>query len=267
MKKSRLEPDPDADALLTLKFPNLQQVRPVKEQDVLENVKAEPTPWEIFEGIEEEEEEEKEEAKGENPTDIDEVVSLQPYDENGNPNEIEFGVSTKQLYMASPVFDRMLKGNFQESKPDDEGLLEIRAQDWNARALLILLDIIHGHHRQVPRELDLDTVAHIALLVDYYDCLEIVEVFLDHWLVGIPQWWLYEWPMFSDYLARPFGEDEVLMLFIAWVFRRQKAFKNLTDCAIKTTFNPPETPLPIPSQVLGIISTTHHADRLLTLNS
>jgi hypothetical protein len=43
MKKSPLELDPEADALLILQRPNLQQVHAVKKQDVLhKKEKAEP---------------------------------------------------------------------------------------------------------------------------------------------------------------------------------------------------------------------------------
>jgi hypothetical protein len=65
------------------------------------------------------------------------------------------------------VFKAMIEGKYKGSQPNNQGLLEIGASDWNAHALIILLDIIHGHHYQVPRKLDVEVVAHIGLLVDY----------------------------------------------------------------------------------------------------
>ncbi|OBS23115.1 hypothetical protein FPOA_03674 [Fusarium poae] len=241
MRNSLLELDPYADALLILRCPNLQQVRAVEEQveDVEWNLPGEA--------------ESKEDKKSKTSTELDEITSLTPFDEDGNPQEIMFRVSAKHLRLASPFFDKMLKGGFQEAKPNNEGLLEFRAQDWNVRALLILLDIIHGHHRQVPKELDLDTIAHIALLVDYYDCLEIVDVFSDHWLTNLAEWEIYEWSEVHRNSAFHFDKAEVLMLFSAWIFRKQKEFKNLVMSAIYETSGPIETELPIPSHILDKI--------------
>jgi hypothetical protein len=246
MKRSPLELDPEADALLILQCPNLQQIHVVKEQNVLhKKEKAEPNQTTSHET--------KGEKKRKATTSVDDIVSLPPYQENGNPNKIESQVSTKHLSIASPVFSKMIQGNFQESQPNDEGLLEIRASDWNTRALLTFLDIIHGHHRQVPRKLDLDTVTQIGFLVDYYDCLEIVQVFFDHWVTHLSDWWKYGWLLFDKSSIRPFGKAEAVLLFIALTFQSPVVFKNLTICAIRTTSSLVETHLPIPSQILDQI--------------
>ena len=172
MKNSLLELDPDADASLILQRPNLQQVRPylpdalVWREEVQEKKKDEPTiaaPPET-EGL----------HIITNATALKEITSLQPEQKDGTPNEIVFRVSTKHLSMASPVFRKLIKGDFRESKPNNQGLLEIRTSDWNAEALLVLLDIIHGHHNHVPERLSQEHVAHIGLIADYYDCSDIV---------------------------------------------------------------------------------------------
>lgn len=232
MKKSPLELDPEADALLILQRPNLQQVHAAKEQDLRhKKEKAEPRTTASPQT--------KGKKKSGTPTDVDKITSLQPYQENGNPNEIEFRVSTKHLRIASPVFSRMIQGNFQESQPND----------WNTRALLILLDIIHGHHRQVPRKLDLDTIAQIG--------------FFDHWHAHLNDWWTYGWLNFDKSSISSFGEAESLLLFIALTFQSPVVFKNLTISAILTTSDLIETHLPIPSQILGMCScSTHHIDRV-----
>lgn len=256
MKNSPLELDAEADALLILQRPNLQQVHAVKEQDSRHNKEeAEPRTTASPQT--------KGENKSKTPTDLDEITSLQPYQDDGNPNEIEFRVSTKHLRMASPVFSKMTQGNFQESQPNDKGLLEITASDWNARAFLILLDIIHGHYYQVPRKLDLETVVQVGFLVDYYDCLEIVQVFFDHWHAHTHFWWIYAWSNLDEGSRKSFGEVESLLLFTALTFRSPVAFKNLTMSAILTTSGLIETHLPIPSQILGMYScSAHYIDRL-----
>ncbi|RGP68720.1 hypothetical protein FSPOR_5191 [Fusarium sporotrichioides] len=130
MEKSLLDMDPDADALFILRRPNLQQVHAVKEHDALqEKENSEPNSTASPPN--------KRQKKSSTPADVDAIVSLQPYLENGHPNEIEFRVSTKHLCTASPVFSKMLKGNFQESRPNIRGVLEITASDWNTRAVLV----------------------------------------------------------------------------------------------------------------------------------
>lgn len=252
MKRSPLELDPEADALLILQRPNLQQVHAVKEQDVLhKKEKAEPNTTAPPQT--------KGKEKSKTPKDIDKITCLNPYQEDGAPNEIQFRVSTKHLCITSPVFSRMVKGNFQESRPNDKGLLEIMALDWNTRAFLVLLDIIHGHHREVPRKLDLDTVAQIGLLIDYYDCLEIIEIFFDQWQAHLHDWWKYDWLSFDKSLMNSFGEAESMLLFIALTFRSPVVFKNLTISAIRTSSGLTEIHLPMPSQILGMYScSTNH---------
>ncbi|KAM0258739.1 hypothetical protein ACHAPA_011112 [Fusarium lateritium] len=146
----------------------------------------------------------------------------------------------------------MIEGKYKESQPNDQGLLEIGASDWNAHALIILLDIIHGHHYQVPRKLDVEAVAHIGLLVDYYDCLEVVQIFFDRWRLGILDWTTDFWGPVVGHPAskrKSFGRNGTLLLFIAWAFRCSSAFSGLSSWAIVNTEGVIETDLPIPTQV------------------
>ncbi|CAJ2508725.1 Uu.00g137510.m01.CDS01 [Anthostomella pinea] len=46
----------------------------------------------------------------------------------------------------------------------------ICAEDWDANALSILMYVIHGRHRGVPRSASLELLTKIAVLVDYYKC-------------------------------------------------------------------------------------------------
>lgn len=152
MKESLLELDPDADALLILQRPNLKQVRPYLEdaflipgEEVQDDRKAESTTTVSPEADRI--------ATITKATALQEITSLSPEQKDGTPNEIVFRASAKHLSMASPVFRKLIKGDFRESKPNDQGLLEIRTSDWNAEAPLVLLDIIHSHHSHVPERL------------------------------------------------------------------------------------------------------------------
>ncbi|KAG5928900.1 hypothetical protein E4U53_002560 [Claviceps sorghi] len=79
-----------------------------------------------------------------------------------------FKLSSKHLILASPVFRAMLCGGWKESitpsktdrdkenNPRDQNaaLREITATEWDKRALLLLLKILHGRHQHVPLQLD-----------------------------------------------------------------------------------------------------------------
>ncbi|KAI8710785.1 hypothetical protein NCS52_01538300 [Fusarium sp. LHS14.1] len=86
-------------------------------------------------------------------------------------------VSSSHLTQASPVFQKMLKGSFTEAVANSQGLYSITATEWDPEALVLVLDIMHGHNRSVPRKITLEMMAKVATIVDYYDCLEIVEIF------------------------------------------------------------------------------------------
>ncbi|KAJ4123152.1 hypothetical protein NW768_009680 [Fusarium equiseti] len=245
MKKSLLELDPDADALLILQRPNLQQVRPYSEEelsawgdDVQAKTKAEP-------------------ATTESPakptiteaTDLKEITSLQPEQKDGTTNEIVFRVSAKHLSMVSPVFRSMIKGNFKESQPNDQGLLEIRTSEWNAQALLILLDIIHCHHSHVPKALSQEIVAHIGLIADYYDCVDIVTVFYEGWEARFCDDWGSDWPDSANHAFAEFGRVQQFQLFIVVTFQSDLVFGYLATHAILTATGPIETYLPIPRRI------------------
>ena len=49
-------------------------------------------------------------------------------------------------------------------------------------AMVIVLNIIHGRASQVPRVVDLDMLTKLAVIVDYLECHEVVELFSDRWV-------------------------------------------------------------------------------------
>ncbi|KAF4958926.1 hypothetical protein FGADI_2005 [Fusarium gaditjirri] len=233
MKKALLELDPQADALLILQCPNLQQIREPIEQEI-SSQKQQTDAMKP-------------------PTTEDEMASLQPYLQNGQPNQIEFRVSAKHLCLASPVFKKMIQGKYQESKPNDEGMLEIKASDWNAEAFLAVLDIIHGHHGSVPGNLPIDVIAQVGVIVDYYDCREVVQIFFRSWSLSITHFLRYSIRAIHQNVIDDvghFGDHETIALFLARTFRHSPCFTGLTRCAILNTLIPIETCLPIPAQIL-----------------
>jgi hypothetical protein len=123
---------------------------------------------------------------------------------------IQLRVSSRHLILASPYFRGALNGPWSEATSlSTDCCRHIFAEDWDPQAFLILMHIIHGRNRQVPRLVSLEFLAKIAALVDYYKCYEAVEVFAELWLQGLKS---------HSQLPSQVGRDLVLWLFVSWVF-------------------------------------------------
>jgi hypothetical protein len=63
----------------------------------------------------------------------------------------EIYVSARRLMQASPYFDRMLNGDWKESKTlQSNGSVTIVISDWDIGAIQILMGIIRGRPRKIP---------------------------------------------------------------------------------------------------------------------
>jgi hypothetical protein len=80
-------------------------------------------------------------------------------------------VSSRHLVLASRTLKLLLPNSPEWPLLDDE-----------PNAVLILLSVIHGRYRNVPRNVDLATLTEIAILVDKYDLHEAVSVMKDQCL-------------------------------------------------------------------------------------
>jgi hypothetical protein len=88
--------------------------------------------------------------------------------------------SSKHLALASTYFRRIFEGPWKENTNDSTGSPRtVQALNWDKQALLVILNIIHGRTRAVPRHINLEMLAKIAVMVDYYGCLEAVEHFVE----------------------------------------------------------------------------------------
>ncbi|KAG6116209.1 hypothetical protein E4U13_002015 [Claviceps humidiphila] len=163
--------------------------------------------------------------------------------ENSDRHEVEFRLSSRHLALASPVFKAMLSGFWKESAPSsdqDNGLAkpwsplqsgsscqvryELTATEWVVKDFLLLMNIVHGHSRQVPYSVGLKTLARMSVLVDYYQCQEVTE-----FAVGL---WIDKSPGKIPRLPRQYGEDCVAWIFASWVFSRSEIFEKMTLLAI-----------------------------------
>ena len=78
---------------------------------------------------------------------------------------------------ASPWFNRVLKkhGCGESGRNEQDGHFHVRGE-WGEDAFLILMNIFHLQNDKVPEKVTLQTLAKIAVLVDYYDCAVAVKM-------------------------------------------------------------------------------------------
>jgi hypothetical protein len=157
------------------------------------------------------------------------------------PTAVEMRVSSCHLRLASPHFKNLITGEWKESKAmQTQRCLRLEERDWDADALEILMNIIHNRARRVPRLINLEMLAKLAVLVDYYECLEVVEVFSPDWIAHLKQ----KEPM-------PYSRDTVLWIWISIGFRQSDLFHTATSAALRHSGDPIQTMgLPIPEEVI-----------------
>jgi len=160
----------------------------------------------------------------------------------GRP-KIRMRVSSSHLRLASPYFKRMFQSGWPEGNAlRVEGRVEVRLQNGeDPDALLIILNIIHGHTRRVPGVVDLTMLAKIAVLVDFYECYEAVEIFSNMWIDSL-----------KEDLPQSISTKLTQWIWVAWVFNKPKQFKAAMRIAGRQNKGPIETDgLPIPQIVVG----------------
>ena len=154
-------------------------------------------------------------------------------------------VSSKHLTLASPIFKAMLQPKFKEGlQLHSHGYAELPLPDDNSAALLILLNLIHGQFRKVPRKIDLWMLAELAVLVDKYELLETTEMLLDYWL-----------PHLRCTIPLVLNDDLLPWICISRVFRKPDIFEKVTKVAQLESEGLLEvSEWPIPEHVLSMDS-------------
>jgi hypothetical protein len=158
---------------------------------------------------------------------------------------ISLRVSSSHLTLASLHFKNMFKTDCKEARTlRADGCVEIYESGWDSDALLILMNIIHGQTRKVPRIISLEMLAKVAVLVDYYKCVEVAEPFSEIWIGRL-----------KGDLPETSSRDVILWICISSVFRLSDLFLLATSIAIKQGQGPFWTlGLPISRNIVGMYS-------------
>ena len=125
--------------------------------------------------------------------------------------------------LASPYLQKMYSGNWKEAADRDrDGLLSWRVGDlFDPEAFIDVMNVIHGRNRLVPRTVDLELLAKIAVITDYLKCHESMEIFSALWMVSL-----------EDSLPETYSRDLVLWIMISSIFRNKVVFRSATRTAI-----------------------------------
>ncbi|KAI4616776.1 hypothetical protein J4E83_006356 [Alternaria metachromatica] len=164
--------------------------------------------------------------------------------EEPEEESIHYHVSSRHLILASATFKRMLaQDGFAESvRNEADGLYHTTAHDWDAEAFLVVLRIVHGRNKLIPRKQSLEMLAKIAVLEDYYNFGETLETFTEMWIQELTKTPI---PIHQMH-----GRDLVLWIWVAWVFDMEQQFRNTTATSIRQiTESFPTLDLPIPARV------------------
>ncbi|PTB63510.1 hypothetical protein BBK36DRAFT_1126953 [Trichoderma citrinoviride] len=168
--------------------------------------------------------------------------------------EVRMRLSSRHLTLASAYFEKMLANDWKETTPEGDYSYVVKAEDWDEEALLIMMNIIHGRTAKLPMAMNLETLAKICALVDYYQCHEALKFFNQLWLGRIDR---------RSYT----GRDLLLRLSVACVFPDRTKFQNLTMSLIKESKWPIESlGLPIPQSVIDALNKQreHYISAIIT---
>ncbi|KAI1383756.1 uncharacterized protein F4822DRAFT_49870 [Hypoxylon trugodes] len=142
--------------------------------------------------------------------------------QNSDP-EPQFRLSSRHLILGSEYFKHTLTGPWKENAlVASDGYRSVETEDWDLNALLILMRIIHCRNREVPRTVSLEMLAKIAVLVDYYQCHEAVEVWSDLYIDKL-----------KDSIPTTLNRNLILWILISLVFDKKALFRDVTKTALE----------------------------------
>ncbi|KAK5653996.1 hypothetical protein OQA88_7672 [Cercophora sp. LCS_1] len=135
-----------------------------------------------------------------------------------SPSGLRIKVSSKHLTLASRVFRNKLASS---PTTQSDGRIHLTlGPGFAPKAVQIVLNIIHSRGSKVPREVDLDTLAQIALFVDKFSLFDAVEVYADRWISKL-----------EGSVPEAGQRDLVLWIYASYVFRRNEVFRTVTRTA------------------------------------
>ncbi|THV45185.1 hypothetical protein BGAL_0519g00020 [Botrytis galanthina] len=127
--------------------------------------------------------------------------------------------SETSLHQPTPFYSDHILGNFREAITlKTAGKLELPLPDDDPAAMKILINIIHGRISMVPLKIELNSFSQMAVLVDKYQCREVVQLLPPVWKNGL-----------SHTLSEGRWVNIVQWVCIAWQFELEDEFRIATQ--------------------------------------
>ncbi|KAJ0422972.1 hypothetical protein BJY00DRAFT_279188 [Aspergillus carlsbadensis] len=161
--------------------------------------------------------------------------------DKGEKRPLHIRASSKHLSLACGYFARMFASGFSEGiELQSKGMIELQILHVNGLAFLLLILIIHCKPRLVPRKVSKETLTDFAVLVDYYQCHDAVEVFSEMWIKAIKD------------VKETAALASLHWVLISWVFKHKPKFKEATKEFVGTwSSHISSLGLPIPAIILA----------------
>lgn len=172
---------------------------------------------------------------------VEDLRNLGSMNEQRQHIELRYRVSSAHLALASPVFKGMVDKSFATIDLSSRSASGFRRY---AEAMLILLDVIHGHHKSVPKAMDLKLLIELWKIIDSHKCHEAVEMFVDHWVASVID---------KDKIKGSSLDTNMSRLYISWVFAKGEYFDLLAHNILETTAGSIQTDLALPATILGML--------------
>ena len=136
-------------------------------------------------------------------------------------------VSSKHLSLASKVFEAMFHSKSLEGiSSNNRELVTIPLLDDNFHSLQILLNIVHGLTRRVPRQVERRILLQAVVLIDKYEFYEVAEVFTDMWFECL-----------RPTMPQNLHQDLASWVYICWELGKLEEYHNLIKITIWETNN------------------------------
>jgi hypothetical protein len=159
-------------------------------------------------------------------------------------HEVHCVVSSRHMVLASRYFEKLLGGDSNEAttlRTKRHVSIPLLA---DLDAMIILLNIVHGVSRKVPRQVNLEMLSKLAVLVSSFGMLDAVQFFSDTWIDNFQM----------EGLPKSYNENVLPLLFIFWVFDRPSEFKNMTRITQREcdeNLDEDMQDIPIPHSIIG----------------
>lgn len=159
------------------------------------------------------------------------------------PTEFHLRLSSKHLMLASPRLRKMFTGDWREAtEKNEDGLLTWRVGDsFDPSAFITVMNIVHGRNKDVPRVVDLESLAKIAVVTDDLQCDDAIGIYPDAWINGL-----------KNSLPSTYCRELIFWIMISFFFHDQHTFSSATRTAILGSDNEvPSLGVPIHEDIIS----------------